>query len=78
MDGDTKTRAVIQKIVQRLVAWYAPEKIILFGDRGSDLYLCKTRCQCETDATDRQLDQFLCELYGLTQEEIKIVEETET
>jgi len=27
------------------------------------------------DATDRQIDQFVCELYGLTDEEIKIVEE---
>ncbi|OGP27212.1 MAG: hypothetical protein A2038_04665 [Deltaproteobacteria bacterium GWA2_57_13] len=31
MNGDTKTRAVIKKLVQRLVAGYAPEKIILFG-----------------------------------------------
>lgn len=31
MNGDNKTRAVIQKIVQRLVAGYAPEKIVLFG-----------------------------------------------
>ncbi len=31
MNGDNKTRAVIQKIVHSLVAEYAPEKIILFG-----------------------------------------------
>lgn len=31
MNGETETRAVIQKIVQRLVARYAPEKIVLFG-----------------------------------------------
>ena len=31
MNGNTKIRAVIQKIVQSLVAGYAPEKIILFG-----------------------------------------------
>ncbi|MBI4487559.1 MAG: nucleotidyltransferase domain-containing protein [Deltaproteobacteria bacterium] len=31
MNGDRQTRAVIQKIVQRLVARYAPEKIVLFG-----------------------------------------------
>ena len=31
MNGDNKTRAVIQEIVERLVAGYAPEKIILFG-----------------------------------------------
>ena len=31
MNGNTKTRAVIQKIVHSLVAGYTPEKIILFG-----------------------------------------------
>lgn len=31
MNRDTENRAVIQEIVQRLVAGYAPEKIILFG-----------------------------------------------
>ena len=31
MNGETETRAVIQEIVQSLVAGYAPEKIILFG-----------------------------------------------
>ncbi len=27
-------------------------------------------------ATDHQIDQLVCELYGLTEEEIRIVEET--
>jgi hypothetical protein len=40
----------------------------------SDLYLCKTRLQREIEATDRQIDQPVYELYGLTEEEIKIVE----
>ena len=31
MNEDTKTRAVIQKIVHSLVDGYTPEKIILFG-----------------------------------------------
>lgn len=31
MNGDTATRTVIKRIVERLVAGYAPEKIILFG-----------------------------------------------
>ncbi len=35
----------------------------------------KTRLQREIDATDRQIDQLVYELYGLTEEEIKIVEE---
>ena len=31
MNENTKTRSVIQKIVQSLVAGYTPERIILFG-----------------------------------------------
>lgn len=31
MNGDTRIRTVIEEIVRRLVAGYAPQKIILFG-----------------------------------------------
>ena len=48
---------------------------------GSDLnieilssYHEKTALQRQIDATDRQIDQLVHELYGLTEEEIKIVE----
>ena len=48
---------------------------------GSDLeieILCsdheKTALQRQIDATDRQVDQLVYELYGLTEEEVKIVE----
>jgi len=34
----------------------------------------KTRLQREIEATDRQIDQLINELYGLTVEEIRIVE----
>ncbi len=34
----------------------------------------KTRLQREIDATDRQIDQLVYELYGLTEEEIRLVE----
>ncbi len=34
----------------------------------------KTAIQRQIDATDRQVDQLVYELYGLTEEEIKIVE----
>jgi predicted nucleic acid-binding Zn-ribbon protein len=34
----------------------------------------KTRLQREIEATDRQIDQLVYELYGLTEEETKIVE----
>jgi hypothetical protein len=35
----------------------------------------KTRLQRQIDATDRQIDQLVYELYGLTEGEIKVVEE---
>lgn len=34
----------------------------------------KTALQRQIEATDKQIDQLVCELYGLTEEEIKIVE----
>jgi len=34
----------------------------------------KTRYQCEIEATDRQIDQLVYELYGLKEDEIKVVE----
>jgi hypothetical protein len=34
----------------------------------------KTALQCQIEATDRQIDALVYELYGLTEEEIKIVE----
>ena len=34
----------------------------------------KTALQRQIDATDRQIDQLVYELYGLTEEEIKVVE----
>jgi len=34
----------------------------------------KTRLQRQIDATDQQIEQLVYELYGLTEEEIKIVE----
>lgn len=38
----------------------------------------KTKRQRESEATDREIDQLVYELYGLTEEEIKIVEEKTT
>jgi hypothetical protein len=34
----------------------------------------KTALQRQIDATDRQIDQLVYELYGLTEEEVRIVE----
>ena len=35
----------------------------------------KSQLRRKIEATDRQIDQLVYELYGLTEEEIKIVEE---
>jgi len=40
-----------------------------------DFAAAKTVLQRQIDATDRQIDNLVYELYGLTDEEIKIVEE---
>jgi hypothetical protein len=36
----------------------------------------KTIIQRQIDSTDRRIDEFVYELYGLTEEEIKIIEST--
>jgi hypothetical protein len=46
---------------------------ILFRSEASDPER-KTRHQREIEATDHQIDQLIHELYGLTEEEINIVE----
>ena len=38
----------------------------------------KTAIQRQIDATDRQIDQLVYELYGLTDDEIRIVEQATT
>jgi len=38
----------------------------------------KTAIQRQIDATDRQIDQLVYKLYGLTEDEIRIVEEATT
>jgi hypothetical protein len=50
--------------------------------RGADFALAaaktsaaQTALQRQIDATDRQIDQLVYQLYGLTEDEIKIVEE---
>lgn len=37
----------------------------------------QARLQRESEAADRRIDQLVCELYGLTEEEINIVEESQ-
>ena len=45
------------------------------GQRRSKLSLEKDQLRRQIEATDRQIDQLVYELYGLTDEEIRIVEE---
>lgn len=59
MNGDDRIRAAIQEIVRRLVAEYAPEKVILFGsyaygnpDEDSDIDLLIIK-----DTPERFLDR---------------------
>ncbi|MBI2987153.1 MAG: hypothetical protein HYY45_10350 [Deltaproteobacteria bacterium] len=54
--------------------WLETDQVPARGE-GSDLYLCKSRCQRGSDATCRQIDQLVYELYGLTEDEIQIIEE---
>ena len=49
----------------------------LFGSAASKPR-AETRLQRDIDATDLQIDQLAYELYGLTEEEIKIVEDETT
>jgi hypothetical protein len=53
------------------------DKMLSLGERFTAEPLAQHReqLQREIDATDRQIDQIVYELYGLTQEEIRIVEE---
>jgi len=48
------------------------EKGSLFGSAATHSER-ETRLRPEFEATDRQIDQLVYELYGLTEEEIKIV-----
>ena len=43
--------------------------------RRLHVFTDKTALQRQIDATDRQIDRVVCELHGLTEEEIRIVEE---
>lgn len=70
-------------MVQKLICFLIHEKCV---EDGSGIFIWisreqperKTRLEREIDATDCQIDQLVYELYGLTEEEIKIVEEGAT
>ena len=49
-----------QTLIYRKRTWKIPDE--------------KTRIQRQIDATDKQIDKLVYDLYGLTEEEIKIVE----
>jgi hypothetical protein len=78
-----------QKIPLRLIQFRlkdensAYENIIILIDRMLDLHKRtpttpqeQEQLRREIEATDRQIDQLVYQLYGLTDEEIKIVEQS--
>lgn len=52
---------------------FAKRKHILYPIQPSEIVICVERCPM-ADATDREIDRLVYQLYGLTDEEIKIVE----
>ena len=56
-------------LVERMLALHQQ---LAAGKIGHD----KTALQRQIEATDKQIDQLVYELYGLSEEEIKIVEES--
>jgi hypothetical protein len=70
--SDKPPRAVHDQVVKRV------ESMLELGQRLAKAKTDheKESFQRELTATDRQIDQLVYELYGLTEEEIRIVEET--
>jgi hypothetical protein len=69
--SDPADKACHDKMVTRVERMLDLHKQLAAAKNPDD----KTRLQREIEATDRQLDQLVYELYGLTKEEIRIVEE---
>ena len=57
-------------MVQLVEQMYSLKKQLAVANTGHE----KTAFQRQIDATDRQIDKLVYELYGLTDEEIAIVE----
>jgi len=87
------TLAELRKLPIRTIDFSNPEDAVKHGkmvklvERMLDLHKQlaaakipneKTRIQREIDITDKQIDRLVYDLYGLTEEEIKIVEESAT
>jgi hypothetical protein len=58
------------KIVEKVESIIKSHKYLLSAKTPQE----KTALQRQIDATDKQIDQFVYQLYGLTEKEIKIVE----
>ena len=67
-DPDDKVRH--DKMVDLVEQMLTPHKQLAAAKTPDD----KTRLQRQIDATDQQIDRLVYELYGLTKEEIEIVE----
>jgi hypothetical protein len=67
--SDTAQHDRMVKLVEQMLALNKKSMAVKIGYE-------KTALQRQIDATDRQIDQLVYELYGLTDEEIRIVEES--
>jgi hypothetical protein len=55
----------LMALVERMLGLYEKLDVVILADKK--LY------QCQIEATDRQIDALVYELYGLTEEEIGVV-----
>jgi len=71
-DGFLKelTKALVEKALAKNIALRNPA----LNQRGINFSVL----QRQVDATDREIDQLVYELYGLTEDEIKIIEASTT
>ena len=71
IEGDVARHHGIVELVQRMILLHRQKASIVTPHE-------QTALQRQIDATDREIDQLVYELYGLTNEEIRIVEEATT
>jgi hypothetical protein len=69
--SDSVDKAAYDKIVKLVEQMLSLHKQLSIAKTPDD----KTRLQRQIDATDHQIDQLVYELYGLTEREIRMIEE---
>ena len=66
---ETGDRGIVEKARVGILMWH--RRLRLWGFSRDD----KTRLKRQIDATDKEIDELFYELYGLTDGQIRIVEE---